>query len=56
MIQMVRFLKSRFTMKYPRVLFWDRVNGKAVCLYTDCYGIEWMAQSKFGLRTKRKRT
>ena len=44
---------SRFTMKYERSLFWDKVNGKAVNLYVDKFGDEWIAQSKFGFRIKR---
>lgn len=44
---------SRFTMEKITPLFIDVVNGKHVNLYIDKYGIEWMAQSKFGYITKR---
>lgn len=44
---------SRFTMTKITPLFIDVVNGKDVNLYIDKYGIEWMAQSKFGYRTQR---
>ena len=53
---MIRWIKSRLSMKYHCVLFWDKINGKAVCLYVDYFGDEWMAQSKFGMRIKRERT
>ena len=39
-------------MKRIDTLFYDKVNGKAVNLYTDCYGVNYMAQSKFGMRLK----
>jgi hypothetical protein len=41
-------------MKYEYSLFTDVVNGRSVNLYTDGYGVKWMAQSKWGFRTKRK--
>jgi hypothetical protein len=44
---------SRFTMKYERVLFWDKVSGNCVNLYVDKFGVEWMATNKFGYRVKR---
>lgn len=50
----IHYLVSRFTMKCQRVLFWDKCNGMAVCLYTDKYGDEWLAQGKFGFRCNRK--
>lgn len=44
---------SRLTMKYERVLFWDKVSGNCVNLYVDKFGVEWMAMNKFGYRVKR---
>lgn len=49
----LKMVVSRFTMEFKEILFWDRVNGKAVCLYIDKFGTEWLAQSKFGYRVKR---
>ena len=51
---MIQWIKSRLTMKYQCVLFWDKVNGMAVCLYKDCFGDEYLAQNKFGFRVKRE--
>ena len=49
----VRFL-SRLSMKNTgRCLFVDKVNGREVWLYTDKYGKEWMAQSKWEMRCER---
>jgi hypothetical protein len=36
-------------------LFYDTINGQVVKLYKDCYGDEYMAQSKFGLRIKKQK-
>lgn len=47
---------SRITMRKVTSLFMDVVNGKVVNLYVDKYGIEWMAQSKFGFRCRRNAT
>jgi hypothetical protein len=49
-------LFSRVTMQKVKSLFTDVVNGKTVYLYVDKYGIEWMAQSKIGLRCRRNAT
>jgi hypothetical protein len=51
---MIERLISRLTMKCEGSLFTDVVNGRSVNLYIDDYGVEWMAQSKWGFRTKRK--
>ena len=46
-IVIVRYLISRLTMlNTGRCLFVDKVNGREVWLYTDCFGKEYMAQSK----------
>lgn len=47
---------SRITMRKVTSLFMDVVNGQVVNLYVDKYGIEWMAQSKFGFRCRRNAT
>jgi hypothetical protein len=51
---MVERIISRLTMKYQCSLFTDVCNGVPVNLYIDDYGVEWMAQYKWGFRTKRK--
>ncbi|MEQ9091807.1 MAG: hypothetical protein RIE52_11995 [Balneola sp.] len=50
MSEVIKNLKSRITMIRQQTLFWDKINGKAVNEYIDCYGNIWMAQSKFGSR------
>jgi hypothetical protein len=47
---------SRFSMRKVTSLFMDVVNGQVVNLYVDRYGIEWMAQSKYGFRCRRNAT
>jgi hypothetical protein len=49
----IETLKSRFTMVRQETLFHDKVNGKAVSLYKDCFGKKYMAQSKFSTRIER---
>lgn len=44
-------LKSRLSMVRQKTLFYDKINGQAVCEYKDYYGNKWIAQSKFGFRT-----
>lgn len=46
----LRRIRSKFTMKYMDTLFRDKVNGRLVNKYVDAFGTEWMAQSKFGYR------
>jgi len=50
-MRIIKNLRSRLTMVRQQTLFYDKVNGKAVNEYTDCFGKKWMAQSKFGFRT-----
>lgn len=45
-------IKSKATMKQKYSLFWDVVGKEQVYLWEDCYGIEWMATSKWGFRTR----
>lgn len=53
-IAAVRYLASRFTMKKTgECLFVDNVDGREVWLYTDCFGKEFMAQSKWEMRIER---
>lgn len=52
--KMINYIKSKLTMKFERTLFTDIVDGKKVCLFTDCFGDEWMANTKFGFRVKCK--
>ena len=53
-IVIARYLISRFTMSNTgRCLFVDKVNGREVWLYVDCFGKEYMAQSKWGMRCER---
>lgn len=33
--------------------FTDCVSGSIVSLYEDCYGVEYMSESKLGFRVKR---
>lgn len=55
MKKVIKSIISRLSMKEVKTLFWDTVNGMAVNLYIDCYGTEWMAQSKglFSFRIKK---
>lgn len=46
---MIRAIISRLTMKKISHQFTDQVNGKAVYLFEDCYGVSWLAHSKFEL-------
>ena len=49
----MKAIKSRLTMKKIQHLFYDRVNGKGVYLYVDCFGEKYMAQLRFGMRLKK---
>jgi hypothetical protein len=52
---MIRYLKSAFTMTIIGYMFTDRVSGRPVYKYVDCYGTYWMAHLSytpvFGFRT-----
>jgi hypothetical protein len=53
-IVVVRYLISKFTMKNTgKCLFVDKVNGREVWLYIDCFKKEYMAQSKWEMRCER---
>lgn len=49
---MIKYIVSRLTMKIERNLFIDKVNNKCVSIYTDFYNNKFMAQGKYGFRTK----
>ena len=50
---MIKWIKSWLTMKRRQKLFTDIVDGRAVFLYEDCYGTQWMANySRWGFRVK----
>jgi len=50
---MIREFISRWTMvKTPRVGFYDRVAGKMVYYWQDCYFEQYMASSRWGFRIK----
>lgn len=40
---MLRWIKSKLSMKRRHCLFIDQVSHKEVFLYTDCFGDKWMA-------------
>lgn len=50
----INWARSRLTMEYKRELFYDIVNKKMVREYVDAEGVRWMAQSKWGFRTRIK--
>jgi hypothetical protein len=41
---MKKWLLSKLSMKRRHCMFVDRVSGKEVFNYIDCYGQEWMAE------------
>jgi hypothetical protein len=47
---MFKRIRSRLTMEMKYSLFYDHIEGKNVYLWEDCYGVEWMAQTKYGFR------
>jgi len=54
MTVIVKWVKSRLTMKHRSSLFRDVVNGKMVHEFVDSEGVRWMAQGKWGFRTRIK--
>lgn len=51
---MLKWLKSRLTMKRRHCLFVDKVSGEEVFLWIDCYGIAYMCGwSRWGMRVRR---
>ena len=50
---MMKWLKSRWTMKFRGFAFTDVVSGKHVYYYKDCFGDWWMSDThRFGFRVK----
>lgn len=50
---MFKIIKSRWTMKPTGQSFYDSIAGEDVKFWVDCYGVEWMAVSKWGMRVSR---
>ncbi len=46
-MNIIRWFRSRFTMRFLDFAFTDVVSGEAVNYYVDCHGIKWMANSRF---------
>ena len=44
-MNVMKRIKSRFTMKFDMFNFNDTIGGLRVNDYKDCYGIKWMATS-----------
>lgn len=52
-MKVIKYIKSRLSMTLAnKVGFMDIVSGDIVRYYIDCYGIEYMAISKFGYRVR----
>jgi len=52
--KLFRIVKSKFSMRLVQHgYFTDCVSGSIVSLYEDCYGVEYMSESKLGFRVKR---
>ena len=52
--KMIKWFKSRWSMKQLDRSFYDSVGGDVVHYWIDCYGVEWMAVSKWGFRVETK--
>ena len=50
--KIIRYVKSKRSMKKIEGSFRDVVNGKQVFFYVDCFDDKYMAQSKYGFRVK----
>lgn len=44
---MIKAIKSYLSLKRIRDAFTDKVSGKVVCIYKDCYGNEWLKDSRW---------
>ena len=49
---MIKYLKSVFSMKKTGRSFYDSVGGNVVNYWKDCFGDEYMAVNRFGMRVK----
>lgn len=45
----MRKIISYLTLRFVEVRFYDCVSGKAVCLYRDKYGDEFLKDGRFSL-------
>lgn len=50
---MLKALTSRLTMKQGASLFMDKVAGQPVYQWTDKFGDNWLAASRWGTRIKK---
>jgi hypothetical protein len=46
------WIKSRWTMRKTGNSFRDDISWNQVYRWVDCYGDEWLAESRWGFRTK----
>lgn len=46
---MINSIKSYWTLKYVSFAFSDCVSGEAVNVYIDCFGVEFLKNSRWGL-------
>jgi hypothetical protein len=49
---MIKWFKSRWSMEKLDKSFYDSIDGDVVHYWIDCYGVEWMAVSKWGFRVE----
>ena len=53
-MKLINWIMSWLTMQRRECLFVDKVSGKEVFRYTDCFGCEYMANFHcFGFRVRR---
>jgi hypothetical protein len=48
----MRWLKSRWSMRNTGNAFRDTISWNQVYRWVDCYGDEWLAESRWGFRVK----
>jgi hypothetical protein len=51
---MIKWFKSRWSMKPTGKSFYDSIGGDLVRYWVDCYGTEWMGVSRWGFRVETK--
>ena len=49
-----REIKSYFSLKFERYYFTDKVTGRPVNIYIDCYEVEYMKNSRWSFFKVRK--
>ena len=52
--KMIKWFKSRWSMKPTGKSFYDSIGGDEVRYWVDCYGTEWMGVSRWGFRVETK--